>query len=120
MSPRVVRRLPTAEMLAQDVADSLVRRIEKLQSDGRIVELCLTGGRVANLAYEHLARVVGRSKVDPGALELWWTRRSSPRTIHAATHSRLCPASRARSRCPLHVPTRCRRRMPQRILRRQR
>jgi 6-phosphogluconolactonase len=73
MSPRVVRRLPTAEMLAQDVADSLVRRIEKLQSDGRIVELCLTGGRVANLAYEHLARVVGRSRVDPGALELWWT-----------------------------------------------
>jgi hypothetical protein len=29
-------------MLAQDVADSLVRRIEKLQSDGRVVELCLT------------------------------------------------------------------------------
>lgn len=73
MSPRVVRRLPSPEMLAQDVADSLVRRIEKLQADGRIVELCLTGGRVANLAYEHLARVVGRSKVDPGALELWWT-----------------------------------------------
>ncbi len=73
MSPRVVRRLPTPEMLAQDVAESLVKRIEKLQADGRVVELCLTGGRVANLAYEHLARVVGRSKVDPGALELWWT-----------------------------------------------
>lgn len=73
MSPRVVRRLPTPEMLAQDVAESLVRRIEKLQSDGRVVELCLTGGRVANLAYEHLARVVSTSKLDPGALELWWT-----------------------------------------------
>ena len=73
MSPRVVRRLPTPETLAQYVAESLVKRIEKLQADGRVVELCLTGGRVANLAYEHLARVVGRSKVDPGALELWWT-----------------------------------------------
>ncbi|MHB1009216.1 MAG: 6-phosphogluconolactonase [Propionibacteriaceae bacterium] len=73
MSPRVVRRLPNAEMLAQDVAESLVKRIEDLQAGGRIVELCLTGGRVANLAYEHLSRIVSRSKVDPGALELWWT-----------------------------------------------
>lgn len=73
MSPRLLRRLPTPEALAQDVADSLVRRIEELQSDGRVVELCLTGGRVANLAYEHLARVVQDSSVDPTQLELWWT-----------------------------------------------
>jgi len=73
MSTRLVRRLPTPELLAEDVARSLVRRIERLQVDGRVVELCLTGGRVANLAYEHLARVVGSSQVDPGQLELWWT-----------------------------------------------
>ncbi len=72
MAP-LVRRYPTPQVLAEDVAECLIHRLHDLQQANGVAEVCLTGGRVANLAYEHLARKVGRSGVDPGMLELWWT-----------------------------------------------
>ncbi len=67
-----VQRHPDASSLAAHAATTLVRRLVELQTDGGIVHLCLTGGRIANQIYEHVAGMVATSPLDPGRLELWW------------------------------------------------
>lgn len=73
MAAPVVRRYPTPEATAHDLATSLVERLVGLQEENGLVELCLTGGTVANLAYEHLGRQVGASALVSSRMELWWT-----------------------------------------------
>jgi 6-phosphogluconolactonase len=67
-----VQRHPDAATLAANAAAALIRRLVEMQRDGRIVHLCLTGGRIANRIYEHIAGMVATSELDPGRLELWW------------------------------------------------
>lgn len=69
--PRVQRYLDT-EDLAGRVAHSLLTTLVAAQADGRVAQLCLTGGRIAGLVYERLAELVTDSELDPGRLELWW------------------------------------------------
>ena len=67
-----VLRHPDAAALAANAAAALLRRVVEMQAGGGIVHLCLTGGRIANTVYEHLAGMVATSHLDPGRLELWW------------------------------------------------
>lgn len=67
-----VQRYADSSSLAASAAAALVRRLVELQAGNAIVHLCLTGGRIANRIYEHVAGMVATSDLDPGRLELWW------------------------------------------------
>lgn len=67
-----VIRLPDADTLAQRAADALLHRLIVLQEDGRVAQLGLTGGRIANVMYELLSKMVVGSNLDPARLSLWW------------------------------------------------
>ncbi len=67
-----IHRYATADDLAHGVAATLLQRLVQLQTGGRIAQLCLTGGRIANRIYTSLGAMVEGSRLDPGRLELWW------------------------------------------------
>ncbi len=69
--PQVVRHLDAAD-LAERAAARLLETLVDLQSDGRVVQVCLTGGRIAMDIYARLGEIVGGSALDPSRLELWW------------------------------------------------
>ncbi len=71
MKPRVLR-FPTREALVDAAADRLLSRLIALQSAQGLVNLCLTGGRVANEIYEKFAERSDGSGLDPAKLALWW------------------------------------------------
>jgi 6-phosphogluconolactonase len=58
--------------LADQVAARLLARLIELQRNGRVAQLCLTGGRIATQIYTRLGLMVSGSDLDPGRLELWW------------------------------------------------
>lgn len=59
--------------VADTVARKLLVRIEHLQSDPeRVVQLCLTGGRIANRVYRELTDGQVTSRVDWRRVEFWW------------------------------------------------
>ena len=70
MSP--LHRFADADELARGAADRLLKALIALQKDGGIAQLCLTGGRIANLVYTRLGALVEDSALDPKRLELWW------------------------------------------------
>lgn len=57
-----------AEKVAQRLVDALIER----QSDGRIAQLCLTGGRIAMAIYARFGEVAQACDLDLSRLELWW------------------------------------------------
>lgn len=62
-----------ADELAESVAHQLRRSISELQADpDRVVQLCLTGGRIANRMYRQLADGQGDNTVDWKRVEFWW------------------------------------------------
>ncbi len=67
-----VHRYLDADELAEEVARRLLARLIELQEGGRVAQLCLTGGRIANRIYTRLGLLVEGSGMDPGRLELWW------------------------------------------------
>ena len=69
--PQVVRHLD-ADDLADRVAVRLLEKLIELQADGRVAQLCLTGGRIAMSLYARLGELVAGSELDPTRLELWW------------------------------------------------
>lgn len=69
--PQVLRHLD-ADDLADRAAERLLTQVIDLQADGRIVQLCLTGGRIAHRMYAKLGELVEGSDLDPCRLELWW------------------------------------------------
>lgn len=69
--PQVLRYLD-ADDLATHAAARLVDALVGYQQDGRVANLCLTGGRIALRIYSRLADLVGGSELDPTRLELWW------------------------------------------------
>lgn len=68
-----VHRYVDADALATGVAQRLLGALIELQRGGRVAQLCLTGGRIANRVYAHLGSLVEGSELDPGRLELWWS-----------------------------------------------
>ncbi|MGV8908911.1 MAG: 6-phosphogluconolactonase [Propionicimonas sp.] len=69
--PQVVQHLD-AEDLANRGAARLLAKLIELQADGRVAQLCLTGGRIALALYARLGELVAGSTLDPTRLELWW------------------------------------------------
>lgn len=68
-----VWRYATGNDLAEAAAERLLRRLTELQADpGRVVQLCLTGGRIATRVYTGLTEQLDANGLDPRRLELWW------------------------------------------------
>jgi 6-phosphogluconolactonase len=61
-----------ADDVAEALATRLMARLAELQSDGRIPQVALTGGRIATKAYQRLAAEGGQSAVDWSRVDLWW------------------------------------------------
>jgi 6-phosphogluconolactonase len=69
--PEVVVR-DDARDLARHVAGTLLDLVEHLQAEGRVPEICLTGGTIADAVHREVARQsVGRN-VDWRRVGLWW------------------------------------------------
>ena len=67
-----IHRYADPPSLAAGAARRLLQRLIQLQADGRVAQLCLTGGRIANRVYAELGTLIEGSDLDPGRLELWW------------------------------------------------
>lgn len=67
-----VFRYETSEDVATYAAQRLADSLVGLQTDGRIAQLCLTGGRIATRMYNRFAEFAPPAGVDPNQVELWW------------------------------------------------
>ncbi|MDN6624160.1 MAG: 6-phosphogluconolactonase, partial [Acidipropionibacterium jensenii] len=70
-APRVMR-YQSADDLAEGVAHRLAHNIVLLQAERPRVDLCLTGGRIANQIYASLSNASECGRVDPEKLHVWW------------------------------------------------
>lgn len=100
--PQVVRHADAAD-LADRAAERLLSTLVRLQADGRVAQVCLTGGRIAHDVYARLGGLVASSALDPSRLELWWgderflptddpDRNAGPTLALLARHFQLDPA----------------------------
>lgn len=100
--PQVVRHTDATD-LADRAAARLLTTLIELQADGRVAQLCLTGGRIAMQMYARLGELVSGSELDPSRLELWWgderflptddaERNAGPTLALLARHFQLDPA----------------------------
>lgn len=71
MNP-VVRRSPSAEELAQHVADALVTRLAEVQGEGRVPSVALTGGTIAAKIHEAVAASADTGQVDWSRVDVWF------------------------------------------------
>ncbi len=71
MTGRVIR-FTTSDDLAAGAAEQLLARLIAVQQVKGHAQLCLTGGRIANQIYAHLAALAVDSALDPTKLDLWW------------------------------------------------
>lgn len=69
--PQVIRHRDADDLAARGAARLLTVLIG-LQADGRVAQVCLTGGRIAMAVYARLGELVEGSALDPSRLELWW------------------------------------------------
>ena len=64
---------PSADAVAEAIAARLIARIAELQQhQGAVPQVCLTGGRIATKAYQHVADDGPTSAVDWSRVGLWW------------------------------------------------
>jgi 6-phosphogluconolactonase len=100
--PQVMRHADAVD-LADRTAARLLATLVELQADGRIAQVCLTGGRIAHAIYARLGELVAGSPLDPSRLELWWgderflptddaDRNAGPTLALLARHFQLDPA----------------------------
>lgn len=68
---RTVRRYPDAAGLAGAVATALVERLAEVQAEGRIPEVALTGGTIAEEIHR-LVATVDSAAVDWSRVRFWW------------------------------------------------
>lgn len=69
---RKVLRFATPELLVQSCAQRLLDELVALQARQDTVNLCLTGGRIANNLYAAFGELVHGSSFDPARVQLWW------------------------------------------------
>lgn len=72
MTSRVVRFANDRE-LSDHVAWRFVTRVQQLQAEGRHVNICLTGGRIANQVYDAIASLPEWGQLDASRLSIWWS-----------------------------------------------
>lgn len=68
-----VSRFTDIAALAETTSARLISTVIDLQRRQTLAQLCLCGGATASALYRALGAQVGRSEVDPGRLELWWS-----------------------------------------------
>ena len=61
-----------AGALAAGVATRLLERLEEIQAAGRIPQVVLTGGTIADEVHREVARLARDSSVDWARVEFWW------------------------------------------------
>ena len=61
-----------AEALAHAVAARFITSIVDAQSNGRVAQVVLTGGRVAAVVYKAVAESPARTAIDWRQVEFWW------------------------------------------------
>ncbi|MBD8869375.1 6-phosphogluconolactonase [Nocardioides donggukensis] len=71
MNP-VVERYGDKEALAEAVAARLLERLAVAQAEGRVPQVVLTGGSVADAVHRALARLTPQTRVDWSRVGLWW------------------------------------------------
>lgn len=69
---REVVRFDDSEGLVHGAARRLVGRLEELNGHDHRVQLCLTGGRIANRVYNRVADLLAISDLAAGSVEIWW------------------------------------------------
>ena len=69
--PTVVRHTDS-ESLAADVATRFLELVADLQAAGRVPQVVLTGGGIADRIHREIARLADDSGVDWGAVSFWW------------------------------------------------
>ncbi len=62
----------SSDELAEAVCSRLLRTIADLQSDGRVAQVVLTGGSIADKIHAAVAASPAREAVDWARVELWW------------------------------------------------
>ncbi len=62
---------PDADALAHTVAEQLVQRLAGIQAGGRVPSIALTGGTIADVIYEAVARLPSHD-VDWTRVDFWW------------------------------------------------
>ncbi len=62
----------SADQLAHDVAGRLLTVITAMQAEGRIPQIALTGGTIADKIHAEVARQASGSPVLWGQVEFWW------------------------------------------------
>lgn len=72
MSPTRVEVLPDAEALAERVARDLLTLLRAAQATGRVPQVALTGGTVADQVHRAVGRLAPGSGVDWARVALWW------------------------------------------------
>ncbi|MDO4413029.1 6-phosphogluconolactonase [Cutibacterium sp.] len=73
MTNRRLIRYESAQGLAKGVAHRLVQAIVKVQAEQERIDLCLTGGRIANAVYAALSNVPECAHIRPDQLHVWWS-----------------------------------------------
>jgi len=64
--------LPDADVLATAVAERLLERLSAVQAEGRVPQIGLTGGTIAELIHRRLAELSPGSGVDWSRVVVWW------------------------------------------------
>jgi 6-phosphogluconolactonase len=64
--------LPDAEYVATEVAGRLLALLESVQADGRMPQVGLTGGTIADAIHAEVARRAPDSSVDWSRVVVWW------------------------------------------------
>lgn len=72
MTSRRLMRYQSAQGLAEGVAHRLVQTIVRIQAAQERIDLCLTGGRIANIVYAAMEDVPECAKIRPDQLHVWW------------------------------------------------
>jgi 6-phosphogluconolactonase len=70
-TPRIEVHQDAAE-LSTSVAGELLNRIADAQAAGRVPQICLTGGTIAESIHREVARLAPASGVDFGAVDFWF------------------------------------------------
>lgn len=64
--------LPDADVLATTVAEQLLERLASVQAAGRVPQIGLTGGTVAEVIHRRVAELSPGSGVDWSRVVVWW------------------------------------------------
>jgi 6-phosphogluconolactonase len=90
MTGQVLVHEDSAE-LAGEVASRLLARLEELQDGGRVPEVVLTGGGIADAVHREVARRALDCSVDWSRVSIWW---GDERFVEAASADRNCRQAR--------------------------